>query len=197
MKEHFILAASWVIYCTLHSVLAGMGVKWKMKSWLKSNYRYYRLGYVIFSFAGLIFLVYYHLTLPPIIVFEPMKAVTIAGLVVLIPGLLLMLVCIKKYFMNLSGLRNLFFDHETDRLMTKGIHRYIRHPLYLGTFAFIWGLFLVLPQFSVLIVNTLITVYTLIGIYFEEKKLVAEFGEDYEEYRTKVPMLWPSWKIKK
>jgi len=52
------------------------------------------------------------------------------------------------------------------------------------------------PILSLLIVNIIITAYTLIGIRFEENKLVLEFGESYKEYQRKVPMIIPSLKIK-
>ena len=37
------------------------------------------------------------------------------------------------------------------------------------------------------------TVYTLIGIEFEERDLAAEMP-DYQQYKRKVPMLLPSWR---
>ena len=75
--------------------------------------------------------------------------------------------------------------------MTGGFHRYVRHPLYLGTFITIWAGFLLLPLISLLISNAIITIYTLIGIELEEKKLILEFGEDYREYQNRVPRLIP------
>lgn len=197
MKEHFILAVMWIVYCALHSILAHLKIKKIIERTIGSWYKYYRLAYVIFSFAGLAFLVYYHLKVPVIKVFGTVTFLNIIGLILAFSGLLLMLICIRKYFMSLSGLRSLVYNDEKGELMITGIHTYVRHPLYLGTFAFIWGLFLLIPQFSVLIVNTIITFYTLIGIYLEEEKLEAEFGEKYTQYRAKVPGLWPSWRSKK
>jgi methanethiol S-methyltransferase len=52
-------------------------------------------------------------------------------------------------------------------------------------------LFLLLPYLSLLIANSIITVYTLIGIGLEEKKLVNEFGESYSNYQASVPKLIP------
>ena len=108
-----------------------------------------------------------------------------------------MILCIQKYFISLSGLRSLINEKSSDILMINGIHRYMRHPLYLGTFLFIWGLFLIQPYLSLLIANTIITVYTLIGIGFEENKLVEEFGEQYTQYKKNVPKLFPFIKIKR
>ena len=197
MKEHFILAVMWIFFCALHSVLAHMKVKKIFQKSLGSLYRIYRPGYVIFSFAGLIFLVLYHIQMPVIKVFDKKALFTIIGGLISFGGAFLMLICIRKYFLNLSGLRSLIYNDSKSELMVTGIHTYLRHPLYLGTFAFIWGLFLIIPHFSVLIMNTIITFYTLIGIYLEEEKLEAEFGDKYKRYRQTVPGLWPSWRSKR
>ena len=55
----------------------------------------------------------------------------------------------------------------------------------------IWGLWLLLPTVSYLACGLIITVYTLIGIVLEEKKLVIEFGETYTTYQKQVPKLIP------
>ena len=99
--------------------------------------------------------------------------------------------------MNLSGLRSLAIEDFSNELQITGIHKYVRHPLYLGTFMFIWGLFLVIPLLSLLIANVIITVYTLIGIELEEKKLLSEFGENYRLYRQTVPKLIPTFKLRR
>lgn len=118
------------------------------------------------------------------------------GSVLGLSGLVLLLFCIKKYFMSLSGLRSLVQETSYNKLLITGIHRYVRHPLYLGTFAFIWGLFLVKPDLSLLIANSIITVYTLIGIKLEEDKLIGEFGESYKNYQQSVPKLLPFRRVK-
>jgi protein-S-isoprenylcysteine O-methyltransferase Ste14 len=41
------------------------------------------------------------------------------------------------------------------------------------------------------IVYLALTVYILIGIVFEERKLLREFGEEYANYRSVTPMLIP------
>jgi protein-S-isoprenylcysteine O-methyltransferase Ste14 len=99
--------------------------------------------------------------------------------------------------MNLSGLRSLVIEDFSNELQITGIHKYTRHPLYLGTFGFIWGLFLLLPYLSLFIANIVITVYTLIGIRLEEQKLINEFGESYVKYRSTVPKLIPFLKPKR
>src|SRR5882724_486658 len=76
---------------------------------------------------------------------------------------------------------------EVEVLELGGLHRYVRHPLYLGTLLSVWGLFLFFPLLSNLLACIMITLYTLLGIRLEEKKLLLQFGETYASYRRKVP----------
>ena len=189
--NHIILATLWIIYCVLHSVLASEWLKKKIRKNL-TDYKWYRLWYSLFAFVFLVALLYYQLRMRTTQLFFINKIILVTGIVLSVSGLLLMLVCIRKYFMNLSGLRNLFIENFSNELQITGVHRYVRHPLYLGTFGFIWGLFLLWPFLSLLIANIIITIYTLTGIKLEEKKLVAEFGERYIKYRSIVPKIFPS-----
>ena len=103
-----------------------------------------------------------------------------------------MIICIKKYFLSLSGIKSLFENKAVaNELRIDGIHKYVRHPLYLGTFIFIWGIFLVYPYLSLFIAFSIITLYTVFALRFEEEKLVAEFGDAYLDYKVKVPAIIP------
>ncbi len=102
-----------------------------------------------------------------------------------------MLGAIFKYFKLLSGIKSLYETKQSAELKIDGVHKYMRHPLYLGTLLFIWGAFFIFPFLNNLIAVVLITIYVLIGIKYEEQKLILEFGESYNYYRLKVPMLIP------
>lgn len=190
-KDHLVLCFLWLFFCALHSILAGMGIKKSLQQNFGAAYKYYRLFYSVFAFVTLGIVLYYLLTIPSPYLFTPTLLTYTLGGLVAATGLVIMGICIKKYFMSLSGLKSLFQDHPTNKLMIRGIHRFVRHPLYLGTFIFIWGLLIILPHLSLLISNIFITTYTLIGIELEENKLVAEFGEDYKTYQREVPKIIP------
>lgn len=191
ITEHIVLAFLWIVFCALHSLLAASGLKKKLSLRMGTGFRHYRLFYTLFAFISLAGVLYYQLDITPWLLFVRTQAVEIAGYILSGCGLVLMLICIKKYFAGLSGIRSLYSESAPQPLLITGVHRFMRHPLYMGTFAFIWGLFLLFPYASLLIANTIITLYTLLGIELEEAKLVDEFGEDYRRYRETVPKLLP------
>lgn len=168
-----------------------MGIKKSFQQKFGAAYKYYRLFYTLFAFITLGIVIYYLVTLQSPYVFKTTMLTYVIGGLMAATGLVIMGICIKKYFMSLSGLKSLFQEHPTNKLMIRGIHRFVRHPLYLGTFIFIWGLLIIFPFVSLLISNFFITSYTLIGIELEENKLVAEFGDDYKAYQREVPKIIP------
>ena len=195
--NHIILAILWISYCIIHSVLADLRIKKRIQRKLGKKAKYFRLYYTLFAFVSLVGLFYYQINLKTIVLYKPSLIVFVLALIVTLFGLAIMAICIKKYFINISGLLSLVEEKPSNKLIISDIHQYVRHPLYLGTFIFIWGLFLLLPCLSLLIANTIITTYTLIGIRLEEKKLVAEFGNSYIRYQESVPRIVPFLKIKR
>jgi protein-S-isoprenylcysteine O-methyltransferase Ste14 len=73
------------------------------------------------------------------------------------------------------------------RLTVAGPYHLVRHPLYLFTIVIIWScLDLTADR---LLFNLLWTAWIVTASYFEERDLVAEFGNTYREYQKRVPML--------
>ena len=74
----------------------------------------------------------------------------------------------------------------------RGPYRWVRHPLYFFMLVLIWSC----PRFSAdrLLFNVFWTAWVVVGTMFEERDLVADFGEAYRDYQRKVPMLIP-WRF--
>ena len=72
------------------------------------------------------------------------------------------------------------------RVSRRGILRQVRHPYYTGAFLF---LIFCLPITEINAVwRGVFFVYLCVGTLLEEKKLLAEFGDEYARYQREVPM---------
>ena len=191
--EHWALVTFWILYCVLHSFLADAIVKEQIEIFLGDKFRYYRLAYSVFASVMLVGILSYQLSITSSLLFLNTYIHLGVSFFFLIPGIIIMIICIKKYFYELSGIQALQKKEPHVTLQQKGLHKHIRHPLYLGTLLFVWGLFLMFPLLSNTVACIVITAYVLIGIQLEEKKLIIEFGEDYRRYKKTVPMLVPDF----
>lgn len=75
-------------------------------------------------------------------------------------------------------------------LTTRWLYRYVRHPLYLGWLFAFWSA----PEMTVghLLFASVLSIYIIVAIPWEESDLVAAFGQRYIDYRERVPKLIPS-----
>ena len=81
---------------------------------------------------------------------------------------------------------------ENHRLITRGVYRRVRHPMYVALFLYSFGQALVLPNWvagpSYLI--TFAILFTL-RVGAEEGMMLEEFGDDYAAYMAKTKRLIP------
>lgn len=104
----------------------------------------------------------------------------------------LIILVISSYLAR-AGLKIVFGEErEKPVVIREGVFNYVRHPIYLGVILLYLGLiFLTLSIIAAAIWLIIILFYYFISRY-EEKILLAEFGEQYKEYMEVVPMLIPS-----
>jgi len=95
---------------------------------------------------------------------------------------------------ELSGLRQAFSALRGTELpgqsfRTPLLYKVVRHPIMLGLLLAFWAT----PEMTLghLLFAIMSTAYILVGVQFEERDLIAEFGATYQHYRQRVPMLLP------
>jgi protein-S-isoprenylcysteine O-methyltransferase Ste14 len=83
-------------------------------------------------------------------------------------------------------------DMHGEGVLSDGPYRYVRNPLYLGTFLHTLALALLMPMYGAAFVVVALALFQLRLIFTEEPFLAAKLGEPYREYCRRVPRLLPS-----
>lgn len=191
LVQHILLAVYWLLFGVLHSILATKKIKNIIKPLFGNSFKYYRLCYSFIATITLVYILYYHFSLNSFILWQAPVIEKIIAVIAASAGFVIMVICARKYFFDLSGIDALLKRENVIHLQTGGFNRYVRHPLYSGTLLFVWSFFLWQPSLANLISSTCITLYTIAGARFEEKKLLEIFGVQYRDYALRVPLLIP------
>jgi protein-S-isoprenylcysteine O-methyltransferase Ste14 len=194
--EYLSIALMWIGYCSLHSFLISIRFTDLMTRLLKNYYAFYRILFVSISLVLLIPLISYTAQLNDKVIITYDPAMNIIRYV-LISGSLLMF--FWAFFLNYDslsfiGIRQILNfgkikkTNPSDGIKKDGLLGVIRHPMYSSLIIYLWC-----QTFSLsdIIINTILTIYVLIGTMLEEKKLILEFGDTYVKYQQEVPMLIP------
>jgi protein-S-isoprenylcysteine O-methyltransferase Ste14 len=120
-----------------------------------------------------------HMVSPPSVL---LKAVRVAGSVLFVAGTAMFLVCAGQVYYN---------KLTRQGVALRGLYTSIRHPQYLGLAMTGIGLSILWPRFLVIALWAL-----MVGIYYflakdEERRMVAQFGEDYAQYAQRTGMFLP------
>jgi methanethiol S-methyltransferase len=197
----------WLIFSVLlwgglHSMLASNKAKELAAGWFWGRLRQaYRLAYNLF--AGLSFLpvLVMAVVLPDRILYKvplPWSVIMAAGELVATAALVIGFR--QTDVGEFLGLRQLtggaasrYSDGSVEssrgRLVTAGLYRYVRHPLYTAGLVFIW--LLPLMTANALAINIGLTIYVIAGASLEERKLRSEYGQEYADYAAVTPMFIP------
>ncbi|MCW8810271.1 MAG: hypothetical protein OQJ93_07445 [Ignavibacteriaceae bacterium] len=187
------------IFGYTHSLLASL----KIKIWFRKTFgdliAFYRLFYNLVGLLS-VYLIYELSPKPHIIIYDLPNPF---DLIILIPQLLSLAgvfwafqyICFKE-FLGLDQIKRFFekrYTTELDEEFTlriEGPYRYSRHPVYFFSITFL--LFRPIMDLFYLTFFICIVAYFYIGSYYEEKKLVRQFGEIYENYKKEVPTIFPA-----
>jgi protein-S-isoprenylcysteine O-methyltransferase Ste14 len=113
---------------------------------------------------------------------------SIIGMALFIIGLIIMLAGQATLWRNYSGTVLIREDHQ---LITHGIYRFTRNPMYLGGIMAVTGLPLYAASMYGLITSLLLIPIILNRIRLEEELLSEEFEDAYQKYKEATKKLIP------
>lgn len=180
-----LLGLFWLIYFFIHSALASIWVKEKVRVNLPGLFQHYRIIYNLIAILGIVPLLYFSLN--QAIEFEiPFHQPV--GLLLALAGLFFIWKAFRAFDMPaFLGLK----AEESSVLVKTGMYAYVRHPLYFAMILLIAGLCLMFPSKGMLMVLGISYSYLLIGSKLEEVKLKKQFGQAYVDYAKEVKALIP------
>ncbi|MDX2134430.1 MAG: isoprenylcysteine carboxylmethyltransferase family protein [Saprospiraceae bacterium] len=177
----------WLLYYAFHSLFAADGVKAFMQQKLPAVYRRYRLWYSVVAAAGLGAILFSTFRHPGEQLFSPQYW----GLGLLVLGVWLTLAAFRNYdFREFFGLNDAPAARHAE-LQTTGLNAWVRHPLYSGALCIFPGVALCFPYETFWAAVFALLVYLPFGIYWEEQKLLRQFGDAYADYRKRVRAVIP------
>lgn len=190
MNVIYILLAL-AIWGFVHSLTASLALKEKAAQLFGADFvRLYRLlynGFALLTFLPVMALVamlpnqiLYSVSAPWNYVMSAIQGVAAFMLVVAV---------IQTDALHFAGLKQLFVEDTKGTLTTSGLYKIVRHPIYTFSLLFLW----LTPAMTdnTLIFYIGVTLYFIVGAYFEEKKLLREFGGNYVAYKKSTAMIIP------
>jgi methanethiol S-methyltransferase len=182
------------VFAVQHSVMARPGFK---RWWTKIvPERVERSTYVLAATAALALLLWQWRPIaePVLWAVENRTGVAVLNVVFWAGWAVLLISTFLLNHFELFGLRQVFAPMRgesapTPEFRTPAFYRYVRHPIYLGFLLAFWATPVMTAGHLLFAAGS--TGYILIGIWFEERDLVAQFGDRYRQYRRQVGMLLP------
>jgi len=195
MTQYLMLILLWSGWCFLHSFMITPAVTGCLGKKLGGLFRYYRIFYNLTALTTLLPVVAYSFSLTGEPLFEWSGYRRILQVLLATASLWFFAAGAKKYDLSvLMGIRQARDGQRCGLLSddcsldTTGVLGMVRHPWYTGGMMIVWTR----DQNTVsLITSLMITLYFIIGSFLEEKKLLADFGQAYEDYQKQVSMFLP------
>jgi methanethiol S-methyltransferase len=195
--EYAALFLLWALWCSAHSLLISTTVTRWFKDRLGRAFRFYRLGYNLFSIVTVIPVAVFTASLHGPVLFAWEGWLELPRFLLVGLGLAYFVGGSTVYDLkHLAGIRQILTDNThsalngSGEISTKGILGVVRHPWYAGSLLLIWARDL---DGAALTLNVALSTYLVIGTLLEERKLRNEFGGRYRDYQEEVSMFFP-WK---
>jgi protein-S-isoprenylcysteine O-methyltransferase Ste14 len=83
---------------------------------------------------------------------------------------------------------------NTSKLVTVGLYRFIRHPMYASLLFLGWGMMLKEINPTTVNITGILSIAVYLTCKVEEREMIARFGEEYKDYIKKTRM-WIPWLI--
>ncbi len=182
-----------LLFAVQHSVMARSGFKKALIKFLPPAFE--RSTYVLLTIVVLVLLFVCWQPMPAIVwsIDAPLWSGLLTALYFAGIGLVLLSTFMINHF-ELFGLLQgwLGFKKKEPSAPVFGtpyLYKYIRHPLYLGFLLAFWST----PHMTVghLLFASVWTAYIFVAIGYEERDLIAVFGDKYHDYMAKVPTILP------
>lgn len=95
---------------------------------------------------------------------------------------------------DLFGLRQVYINFKGQsrpplNFVKRAMYKYIRHPIQTGVLLGVWATPLMTKTQIILSIG--FTVYIFVGLWFEERDLIKEHGEEYLAYRRETGKVFP------
>lgn len=189
----WIILLAVALYGIIHSLLASNRAKSLARRWFgAAGGRGYRLGYNLFAGVSLLPVLALPVLLPDRALYSipsPWSYIALAIQGLALSGLIIGLWQTGLWsFLGLEQVRQPV-GNGNPQLVVSGLYRWVRHPLYTAGLVFLW--FSPIMTVNLLALYVGLSLYLVIGAYFEERKLLREFGAAYAEYQRRTPMLIP------
>ena len=90
-----------------------------------------------------------------------------------------------------EGDPSLYGFEKTTNLVTSGIYKYIRHPLYCSLLLLTWGIFFKHITLTVVTLAITATVFLIFTAKADEAECIRFFGSQYQDYMKRSKMFIP------
>ncbi len=187
-----LLVAAWGI---VHSGMARPGFKSAITKLIPVAAE--RATYVLVSGITSILLTGFWMTVPGQVWFvEPGALATVIWAIFAFGWAFLLASTFAINHFDLFGLRQVFLNFREQPnpplpFVKRAMYSYIRHPIQTGVLIGVW----VTPSMTMtqLILSVGFTAYIFIGLWFEERDLIAEHGDAYRNYRKETGKILPKF----